>query len=71
MSLGVAAGNENDLKIKERVPKTEDADFLDACYTPSSKTTKKARMLILSIQKRVTAVTRINIAAEILSVIKN
>ncbi|KAK2591530.1 hypothetical protein QQS21_010780 [Conoideocrella luteorostrata] len=70
MSLGVAAGDENDPKIEERVPKKEHGGFLDACYTPSSKAARKIRTLVFSAQKRVKTMRTMEIATEILSVIK-
>lgn len=71
VSLGVAAGDENDPNIKERIPKKEHAGFLDACYTPSSKAAGKVRTLVFSVQKRTRTIRTIQIATEILSILKH
>jgi len=49
ISLGTMASDENELNIKERVPKREHMGFLDAYYTPSSKAAGKVRTLVFSV----------------------
>lgn len=71
MSLGVAAGDENNPNISERKPKKEHMGFLDACYTPSSKAGGKVRTLAFSVHKRVRTSQTMRIAAEIMSVMNN
>lgn len=70
VSLGTVAGDENNANLEERIPKTEHAGFLDACYTPSSKASGKVRTMAFSATKRVRTIRTRQIAAEILSVMK-
>ena len=69
VSLRAAVG-ENEPNIGERVPKKEHTGFLEACYTPSSKAAGKVRTLAFSVTKRVRTRRTIQIAVDVLSVLR-
>ncbi|KAF4460198.1 hypothetical protein FALBO_13039 [Fusarium albosuccineum] len=71
MSLGTIAGSESEPNVEERIPKMQHAGFLDACYTPSSKSSGKVRTVVFSVTKRVKTIRTREIAFEILSIMRS
>jgi hypothetical protein len=63
ISLGVAARDEDDPNITERIPKKEHAGFLDTYYTPSSKDAGNVRTLAFSVQKGIRTGRTVRIAS--------
>ncbi|KAK5162657.1 uncharacterized protein LTR77_011263 [Saxophila tyrrhenica] len=70
ISLGSAAGSDIEPNLEEREPKREQGGFLDMCFTPQSKSSGKVRALTIGASVRIMTKRTIDIACDILSVLR-
>ncbi len=70
ISLGDAVGSDIEPNLEEREPKKVQGGFLDMCFTPQSKSSGKVRALVMGTSIRIMTKSTIDIACDILSVLK-
>ena len=70
ISLGDVAGSDIEPNLEEREPKKEHGGFLDACFTPQSKSSGKVRAVAMGTSVRIMNRLTIDMACDILSVLR-